>query len=238
MSTTIEQLAEIARRCKEGQPLTNDLSAWLAKGLESFLARHVGSLDEALGMRAMRGGMPWWREAANRQRDDALRALAERHFPQLSLTAKAERVARQSARYASTTWRFDREKNEMPEAYRGNPVEHLWTAFKTGAPMPIGERQLRTILKGGDKPKVSLRPMMIEIASGANALLLAVMLTACTPMLTSGMSPTAHDCRPFGAQPGCGGRRQDQLSEARQHESPFLFPTAMLRSPLDGTEHV
>jgi hypothetical protein len=34
----------------------------------------------------------------------------------------------------------------MPETYEGTPLEFLWRAFKSGAPMPIGERQLRRIL--------------------------------------------------------------------------------------------
>jgi hypothetical protein len=146
MLSTIRQLGEIARRCKEGQPLTQELSAWLGKALEEFLAHNVASLDEALGMRAVRGGMPWWREAANRQRDDSLRALAARHFGHLSMSASAERVACLANRYASTAWRFDRNRSSMPDSYRGTPTELLWIAFKSGAPMPIGERQLRTIL--------------------------------------------------------------------------------------------
>jgi hypothetical protein len=149
MLSAIEQLGEIARRCKEGQPLTQELSAWLAKGLEEFLTRHAGSLEEALGMHAVRGGMPWWREAANRQRDEALRALAARHFGRLSMTASAERIACLASRYASSAWRFDRGRPGMPESYHGTPNEHLWLAFKSGAPMPIGERQLRTILNTG-----------------------------------------------------------------------------------------
>jgi hypothetical protein len=149
MLRTIEQLGEIARRCKEGKPLTEELSAWLAKGLEEFLAHNARSLDEALGMRAVRGGMPWWREAANRQRDEALRALGERHFGHLSMTASAERIACLAGRYASSAWRFDRKRTAMPDSYRGTPAEHLWSAFKSGAPMPIGKRQLRTILNSG-----------------------------------------------------------------------------------------
>ena len=149
MLSTIEHLGEIVRRCREGQPLTEELSEWLANGLAKFLAHNVNSIDEALGVCTMRGGMPWWREVANRQRDNALRELTARHFAHLSMTASAERIVCLANRYASSAWRFDRDRTEMPVAYRGSPTEHLWIAFKSGAPMPIGERQLRTILNSG-----------------------------------------------------------------------------------------
>jgi hypothetical protein len=34
----------------------------------------------------------------------------------------------------------------MPERYAGTQNEYLWRAFKSGAAMPISERQLRNIL--------------------------------------------------------------------------------------------
>jgi hypothetical protein len=34
----------------------------------------------------------------------------------------------------------------MPPAYAGTPKEFLWQAFQSGAPMPLGERQLRNIV--------------------------------------------------------------------------------------------
>jgi hypothetical protein len=34
----------------------------------------------------------------------------------------------------------------MPVDYAGTAHEQLWLAFKSGAAMPLGERQLRTIL--------------------------------------------------------------------------------------------
>lgn len=148
MLPTIRHLSEIARRCKEGQPLPAELSVWLASGLEAFLAHHVHSLDEALGLRAARGGIPWWKEVANRQRDEALRELAKRYCSGISVTAQAVRIAALSSRYAGSAWRFDRDRSLMPDHYRGTPSELLWLAFKSCAHMPIGERQLRAILVG------------------------------------------------------------------------------------------
>ncbi len=34
----------------------------------------------------------------------------------------------------------------MPAHYRGTCREYIWKALKSGAPMPLGERQLRNIL--------------------------------------------------------------------------------------------
>ena len=41
---------------------------------------------------------------------------------------------------------FDRNRDEMPQAYQRTPKEWIWLAFKSGAAMPLGERQLRNIL--------------------------------------------------------------------------------------------
>jgi len=49
-------------------------------------------------------------------------------------------------RYGGSAWRLDREHAAMPADYAGTPHAHLWRAFKSGAAMPLGERQLRTIL--------------------------------------------------------------------------------------------
>ena len=42
--------------------------------------------------------------------------------------------------------RIDRERAKMPAAYEGTPKQPLWEAFQSGAPMPLGERQLRNII--------------------------------------------------------------------------------------------
>lgn len=51
-----------------------------------------------------------------------------------------------AVRYAASAWRFERAIEQMPERYAGTTSEFPWRAFKAGAPMPIGERQLRNIL--------------------------------------------------------------------------------------------
>jgi len=53
-----------------------------------------------------------------------------------------------AVRYGASAWRHDRGVGEMPRAYAGTDREPLWRAFRSGAPMPLGERQLRNIIAG------------------------------------------------------------------------------------------
>jgi hypothetical protein len=143
MPTIIDRLRVACRRCLDGG---DDQLVWLGRSLNEFLTKRCRSVDEALGLQAGRGGIPWWREEANRKRDAALRELAARHLADLSRTAQARQVRVLSARYAASAWRFDRAQESMPPHYAGTAHEWLWLAFTSGAPMPIGERQLRNIL--------------------------------------------------------------------------------------------
>ncbi|SRR5258706_1418381 len=146
MLTTIDNLREIARRCQTGEALSNDLASWLGSSLEQFLVRRHKTIEAALGLRAPRGGVPWWLEEAMRRRDAALRELANLLFKALSPSAKAKRIHMLSVRYGTSAWLRDHNNESMPPAYRGRPNEWLWQAFKSGAAMPICERQLRHIL--------------------------------------------------------------------------------------------
>ena len=152
----VGNLREIVGRCQSGEPLDEALARWLAASLDRFLHRRCTSIEDAFGLRAPRGGVPWWLEEAIRGRDAALRELAARHFPELSVAARARRIHSISARYGASAWRHDRENDDRPERYRGTPNEFLWRAFKSGAPMPVCERQLRNILASrGPLPRVA-----------------------------------------------------------------------------------
>ncbi|MGH6927033.1 MAG: hypothetical protein ACREEV_01855, partial [Dongiaceae bacterium] len=140
--------------CLAGQPLDDGQRHWLGRVLAEYLAHHCPTIEDAMQLRGDRGGIPWWRELANRRRDAALRELATRHFAALSITAQARQVRLLTVRYAATAWRFDRAR-AMPAHYADSVREWLWRAFAAGAPMPIGERQLRTILAGRATPACS-----------------------------------------------------------------------------------
>ena len=143
---SIEKIREISHRCLNDQPLDEELSNWLGNSLQEFLEHSCRTIDEAFGLRFARGGVPWWREEAIRVRDAALRELAEGFVDATSLADATQIVARMSNRYAGSAWRIDRECDEMPAHYAGTPNEFLWRAFRSGATMPIGERQLRNII--------------------------------------------------------------------------------------------
>jgi hypothetical protein len=146
MLTTIDNLREVARRCSAGEPLPAGLSAWLGKSLGEFLSHRQRSIEGALGLVWPRGGVPWWLEEAMRTRDAALRELARRFYGGQAVSRQAAAIYRDSLRYAASRWRRDRRGEELPPEHLGTPYEWLWRAFKSGAAMPIGDRQLRHIL--------------------------------------------------------------------------------------------
>lgn len=146
MPASIENIRTVARLCRTREPLPESLASWLATSLQSYLDHRSDSLNDAFGLRNARGGVPCRMEAAMRERDQALRSLARQHCPGLSTSAQAAQIHLLSTRYEASTWRFDRMQESMPSGYAGTPHEFLWRAFKSGAAMPLGNRQLRTIL--------------------------------------------------------------------------------------------
>jgi hypothetical protein len=146
MHRTIQQLHEVSHRINAGTPLDDDQRNWLGRALDDFLARRCRSIEEAMGLRFPRGGIPWWREEANRERDAALRGLASNHLAGMAIAAQARAIRMLTIRYAASTWRFDRTLKTMPPRYVGGLHEWLYRAFAARAPLPIGERSLRRIL--------------------------------------------------------------------------------------------
>ena len=148
MLTAISNLREISERCRDGEPLDPSLSNWLAERLDRYLCHECTSIDDALGLRQPRGGVPWWLVEAMYRRDDALRDLADTVADDQSLSTRARELRRLTIRYAASAWRHDQDREAMPASYRGTCREYNWKALKSGAPMPLGERQLRNILGG------------------------------------------------------------------------------------------
>jgi hypothetical protein len=141
----VSSLREAARLLAIGEPLPEPLAIWLAGSFHAFLNRQGGDLEDALGLRWGRGGVPWWMDEAIRARDAALRHLADILVPTGSGSARARAVHLRTMRYAGTAWPRDRQLAEMPGAYLGQEREFLWRAFASGAAMPLGERRLRQI---------------------------------------------------------------------------------------------
>ncbi len=147
MTMAIERLREVTARCQQGRPLDGHLAAWFAGCLEDFLERRTESIEQALGLPSHHGGIPWWKQERMRRRDRALAMLAAQLRRGQSQGALAREIHVMSVRYAASAWRIDRDRDEMPAAYAGTPREHLWAAFRSGAPMPLGERQICNILR-------------------------------------------------------------------------------------------
>jgi len=144
MLEKIQQLQEIAKIYLSGKPLDPKHAQRLDSALNKYLSAH--SIDHAMGLRPDSGGVPWWMEEAMRKRDQALRMLAEQFAAHLGSSAQARYIYQLAIRYAASAWRFDRERVTLPQGYAGSVQEYLWLAFTSGAPMPIGERRLRTLL--------------------------------------------------------------------------------------------
>lgn len=146
MLAAINNLREISACCRDGGGLDPELSRWLAERLDRFLDHECTTIEDAFELRQPRGGVPWWLVEAMYTRDAALRELAVALAGGRSVSARARQVGALTRRYGSTAWLRDRDREEMPPSYRQTELELVWTAFKSGAPMPLGERQLRNIL--------------------------------------------------------------------------------------------
>jgi len=142
----VARLREIARLCESSEPLDPFLAQWLGEVLNAFFERKTTSLEEIMGLRYGPGGVPWRRAEAIRERDAVLRSLSNEFFADRSLCARSREIAALAARYGASAWLIDRNRDAMPEHYAGKPRAFLWRAFKSGAMMPLGERQIRNIV--------------------------------------------------------------------------------------------
>jgi hypothetical protein len=146
MLATIARLHEISERCLSGNTLSVEQAVWLGEALSRFVSLQSATLEEALGIAPRRGGVSWRKALAIQRRNSALVEMAKRHFSGLSASAQGRAIRVLSVRYAASAWRFDRQRRTMPSSYAGTPQEWLWHAFSAGSPMPICERQIRSIL--------------------------------------------------------------------------------------------
>ena len=162
MLASIQNLWEISSLCRTGEHLPPELSHWLGETLHEYLNRRAPSLEDAMGLKYPRGGVPWWAEVAIVKRDMALREMGESCSAESSQAAKTRLIRTLSVRYAATAWLRDREKEDMPEHYRGKPKEYLWRAFKSGATMPLTDRHLRTILACGEHSVLHRRVAQLD----------------------------------------------------------------------------
>ena len=164
-ATSLDRLNDIGRRCLAGGTLSRDQLKWLGDSIAAFLDHSDKTIDEAMGLPARLGRAAWQRAQARRRRDAALRELAGRFYSHLNLSAQARTLRMLTIHYAAMGWRRDRQLTAPPPHYAGAPHEWLWRAFAAGAPLPMGERRLRTILlppegsaAGGEKSNLAEFP--------------------------------------------------------------------------------
>ena len=62
MLTPYDTLEVICRRCLAGEMLEPDEMSWLGEALVAFINRRCRTIEEAMHLRAGRGGVPWRRE--------------------------------------------------------------------------------------------------------------------------------------------------------------------------------
>ncbi len=143
--TSIRKLRAIVAILEAG----NGDERWLAACVREYLesASRGATLDACLGLAAMPGEVSWWTDEAAEARDGAIRELAKHFFSGRRPGTQAREIERLSLRYATASWRFDRDRDTMPERYCGTATAHLWCAYKSGAAMPLQRRQIETILK-------------------------------------------------------------------------------------------
>jgi len=115
--------------------------------IDRYLARESESLEAALGLKANHGGLTWWRREAIHERDLALCHLATAHFSDLPPTQQARAIAVAARRYGACGWRSDQRLTTLPSQEIATVRGHLFRAFKSGAPLPLCERQVRNILR-------------------------------------------------------------------------------------------
>ncbi len=109
-------------------------------------AQHGTTLDQALDLTVGPGGVPWHAREAMAERDAAILALAK-YLPDLKPSAQAAQIATWSRRYVASAWRFDKDKTDMPDHYRGTEKEPLYKALKAFPRFPKASR-IKSILLG------------------------------------------------------------------------------------------
>ena len=146
----VQKLRRVKRALSTGELPDVDDVEWLVDGFGRYLADAASGLplDLALGLSPPPGHATWWQAESLEARDDAIRGLANRFFPDLLVGPQAKEIERLALRYGGCGWRFDRECGDMPERYGGTPNAYLFLAFRAGA-MPLKRRQIESILAVG-----------------------------------------------------------------------------------------
>ena len=126
----VSQIADL-RRAAELLEVSGDPAAIrFAARLRQYDADAGGtSLGRAADVEPAPGRSPWWETEAQNRRNAAIRAIREREFPDMGVTAASREIAKLGRRYTRSSKR--------------NPL--LEAVTETGLPFPK-ERRIRDIL--------------------------------------------------------------------------------------------
>ena len=117
-------------------------------------ARFGARLDELLGLPPGAGRESWWARESRIRRDELLRTIALRFFPdQASRHSKAAAIARGLLNYEASSWRHDKKSAEPPRRGRRRELEFL--VLKCG-PAPLA----RTVERALTGPPCLDRPLL------------------------------------------------------------------------------
>jgi hypothetical protein len=135
----LHRAAELLLGANDGdvRALGADLLVWLHHG--------GGNLEEALGIGGQQSQRTWRTMAAIEGRNTALRIAAQR------FRLGAGELAVEMARYHSTGWRHDKAAPVCPQRLTGTVRELLWIALRA-RDHALGERALRDVLRGSERP--------------------------------------------------------------------------------------
>ncbi|KQM41231.1 hypothetical protein [Sphingomonas sp. Leaf10] len=132
------------RRAREVLLKAGDISSTnVADALGSIL--HGRDPVLALGLKATTGRRSALTVERIAARDDLLRRMALRHYPDRCASAQAREIATAAEAYWRRAARLDVALEDMPDSYRGMPREFLFHVVRLPATVP-SMRTLRLIL--------------------------------------------------------------------------------------------
>jgi hypothetical protein len=140
----IVRLARLAEALEAGVLLPAAEALSLAGDLKRYLQGGV-ELDVALGLKPSAGERSLTTRFAMVDRDERLRAAADRWFPGRSDSDAAEELGTALSRFWATAWRSCRTDEVCPPRYAGNIRADLWAILKA-RPYPLKARSIRAVL--------------------------------------------------------------------------------------------
>lgn len=138
----------LSRHLRTGAALDDEVRAFLADGVDEFLASSGDvPLDRTLGLSRRPGQRSAGTVRMLERRVGLVRQAATDHFPGLKPSAAAHRIFRAWSRYASSSWPRERSSAGVPLHRAGKPEGMFWQLMALQDRV-LSERSIRQILAG------------------------------------------------------------------------------------------